>query len=202
VECFPQVCIIVRCRVCLALFLSIVIFFVGTFCVFSNRALAIVVAFVACMWRHGSVQSAASWLSFSPPALSNTVSSWAQYESLAYVSFPLQNLFKSTKLIPVMIMGRFLNGTIYSMTEIVEALVISAGVLVFSMGKGNSASGRETTSVHGLILLCTYVVADSFTSQYQSSIYKQYGKVGNCCCAVAACRCMLFRVLISLFAVR
>ena len=151
---------------------------VGTFCVFSNRALAIVVAAVACLWRHGTVQSAASWLSFSPPALSNTISSWAQYESLAFVSFPLQNLFKSTKLVPVMIMGRLLNGSTYSWTEIVEALVISAGVLVFSMGKGNaSSSTSENTSVHGLLLLCTYVISDSFTSQYQSSIYKKYGKV-------------------------
>ena len=77
-----------------------------------------------------------------------------------------------------MIMGRLLNGSTYSWTEIVEALVISAGVLVFSMGKGNaSSSTSENTSVHGLLLLCTYVISDSFTSQYQSSIYKKYGKV-------------------------
>jgi solute carrier family 35 (adenosine 3'-phospho 5'-phosphosulfate transporter), member B2 len=151
--------------------------------VFSNRAFAIVVASIACLWRHGTVQSAASWLSFSPPALSNTVSSWAQYESLSYVSFPLQNLFKSTKLIPVMIMGRLLNNTSYSITEIMEAVVISIGVLIFSMEKGkqsHNVSGGVSvydSSVHGILLLGVYIVSDSFTSQYQTAIYKQYGKI-------------------------
>lgn len=149
----------------------------STFCVFSNRVLAIIVAAIACWIKHGTVQSAASWLSFSPPALSNTISSWAQYESLSYVSFPLQNLFKSTKLIPVMIMGRLLNGTVYSLVEVAEAICISLGVMIFSMSKGSTANDDKTSSFHGIILLCTYIVSDSFTSQYQTSIYKKYGKI-------------------------
>jgi len=155
----------------------------STFCVFSNRAFAIVVALIACYWRHGSVTSAASWISFTPAALSNTISSWAQYESLAYVSFPLQNLFKSTKLIPVMIMGNLLNNTQYSMTEILEAISISIGVLVFSMTKSSqkaNVSGGVSvydSSAIGIVLLGVYIISDSFTSQYQTAIYKQYGKI-------------------------
>lgn len=150
---------------------------------FSNRAFAIMVAMIACYIRHGTVQSNATWLAFSPPALSNTISSWAQYESLSYVSFPLQNLFKSTKLIPVMIMGRLLNNTVYTITEILEAVIISAGVLIFSMSKGsqthNISGGVSVydSSVHGILLLAVYIISDSFTSQYQTAIYKQYGKI-------------------------
>lgn len=154
----------------------------ATFCVFANRILAIFVALAACMYKHGTIQSIAPLYAFSPPALSNTLSSWAQYKSLNYVSFPLQNLFKSTKLIPVMIMGRLINGTTYSLVEVGEAVCISIGVLIFSTAKAshhNSVNGLNAhdSSITGMMLLCTYVICDSFTSQYQSSVFRKYGKI-------------------------
>ena len=39
-------------------------------------------------------------------AVSNMLSSWCQYEALKWVSFPAQTLFKSFKLMPVMLMGK------------------------------------------------------------------------------------------------
>ena len=41
-------------------------------------------------------------------SFSNIMSSWCQYEALKYVSFPTQVVSKSSKLIPVMIMGKIL----------------------------------------------------------------------------------------------
>lgn len=72
----------------------------ATFCVFSNRFLAIIVAAIMCWSTHGTVQSSAPLLYFTPCALSNTISSWSQYQVLSFVSFSLQTLFKSTKVIP------------------------------------------------------------------------------------------------------
>lgn len=75
----------------------------AAFCVFSNRFLAVIVALVAVRIRHGSFFSnnkAPLW-AFTPCALSNTMSSWSQYASLKYVSFPVQTVFKSSKIIPV-----------------------------------------------------------------------------------------------------
>lgn len=71
----------------------------AAFCVFSNRFLAVIVAMVAVKIRHGAVFSnnVAPLLAFTPCALSNTMSSWSQYASLKYVSFPLQTIFKSSK---------------------------------------------------------------------------------------------------------
>lgn len=82
-----------------------------SFCVFSNRFLAIIIAYVVCLRVHGTVRCTAPAWAFLPCAISNTTSSWAQYSSLQYVSFPLQNIFKSTKVIPVMLMGMLLKGT-------------------------------------------------------------------------------------------
>ena len=71
-------------------------------------------AYVAVKNRHGTVSNgAAPLLSFAPCALSNTFSSWSQYNALKFVSFPVQTIFKSSKIIPVMIMGRLLKGTVY-----------------------------------------------------------------------------------------
>ena len=42
---------------------------------------------------------------YAPASLSNSISSWAQYEALKYVSFPTQVLSKSCKVIPVMLVS-------------------------------------------------------------------------------------------------
>ena len=148
----------------------------ATFCVFSNRFLAIIVAAAVCRIKHGTVISNAPLWYFAPCALSNTVSSWSQYQALSFVSFSLQTLFKATKVIPVMVMGRLLKGTRYSAVEYVEALLITAGVGIFSFsskggGKGGSiSSSSDDHSVTGFALLCVYVLSDSFTSQWQVHI--------------------------------
>mmetsp|Transcript_6096 Transcript_6096/g.9203 ORF Transcript_6096/g.9203 Transcript_6096/m.9203 type:complete len:367 (-) Transcript_6096:259-1359(-) len=149
----------------------------ASFCVFSNRFLAIVVSFVVIKRVHGTIFCAAPYYSFLPCAISNTSSSWAQYASLHYVSFPLQNIFKSTKVIPVMLMGMILRGVTYSLVEYAEALAITAGVLLFSMSKNATQNSDTETSVVGVLLLITYVCSDSFTSQWQSRLYRDYGKI-------------------------
>lgn len=151
----------------------------ATFCVFSNRALAIIVSAVCCYYFHGTVQSAAPLLSFTPCALSNTLSSWGQYQALAFVGFSLQTIFKSMKIIPVMIMGTVLKGTKYAFIEYAEALGITAGVLIFSFSPGNFVASGWLNEVLGFLCLVLYVVADSFTSQWQSRIYRDYGKIDH-----------------------
>lgn len=149
----------------------------AAFCVFSNRFLAVIVAIIAVRIKHGSVfgnNKAPLW-SFTPCALSNTMSSWSQYASLQYVSFPVQTVFKSSKIIPVMMMGKFLKGTIYPFGQYVEALLITFGVAIFSVA--SKSSNRDTnTELIGLVFLLMYICFDSFTSQWQDKIYVQYGK--------------------------
>jgi adenosine 3'-phospho 5'-phosphosulfate transporter B2 len=149
----------------------------ATFCVFSNRFLAIIVAGIICWFVHGTVRSDAPFLAFTPCALSNTISSWGQYQALSYVSFSLQTLFKATKVIPVMLMGKVLKGTDYSITEYIEAAFITIGVAVFSTAKSAKDADEKTTQFYGFILLCLYITSDSFTAQWQSRVYRDYGKI-------------------------
>jgi len=143
----------------------------AAFCVFSNRFLAVIVAICAVRIKHGAVfanNAAPLWV-FTPCALSNTMSSWSQYASLNYVSFPVQTVFKSSKIIPVMMMGKFLKGTSYPVGQYVEAVCITTGVAIFSFAS-KSASNDTTTELVGLMFLLMYISFDSFTSQWQVSL--------------------------------
>jgi adenosine 3'-phospho 5'-phosphosulfate transporter B2 len=149
----------------------------AAFCVFSNRFLAVLVAMIAVKIKHGSIfnNNVAPLWAFTPCALSNTMSSWSQYASLKYVSFPVQTVFKSSKIIPVMIMGKLLKGTTYKYGQYIEALLITIGVAIFSIA--SKSSSRDTnTELIGLIFLLSYISFDSFTAQWQDKIYQQYGK--------------------------
>lgn len=95
--------------------------------------------------------------------------------SLKYVSFPVQTVFKSSKIIPVMIMGKFLKGTAYPLSQYAEALLITVGVAIFSMASKSSSRDADTEII-GLIFLLMYVSFDSFTSQWQDKVYTQYGR--------------------------
>jgi len=149
----------------------------AAFCVFSNRFLAIVVAIVAVKLRHGAVfaNNVAPLYIFTPCALSNTMSSWSQYASLRYVSFPVQTVFKSSKIIPVMIMGKILKGAVYPNSQYCEAFLITVGVAIFSVASQESSS-ENTTEIVGLIFMLMYITFDCFTSQWQSKIYDMYGR--------------------------
>jgi len=153
----------------------------ATFCVFSNRALAICFSALASWKFYGTVYSSAPLIKFTPCALSNTISSWAQYKALNFVTFSLQTLFKSTKVIPVMLMGTLLKDTRYSMVEYFEAIAITIGVAMFSFGQKDADSEQVDPHVQfvGFLLLSTYVLADSFTAQYQNKIYTDYGKLNQ-----------------------
>jgi len=149
----------------------------AAFCVFSNRFLAVLVALTAVRMKHGAffANNIAPLWAFTPCALSNTMSSWSQYASLKYVSFPVQTVFKSSKIIPVMLMGKFLKGAAYPMTQYVEAALITTGVAIFSV-LSKSSDKDTSTEVIGLIFLLMYVCFDSFTSQWQDKVYHQYGR--------------------------
>jgi len=149
----------------------------AAFCVFSNRFLAVIVGAIACRLKHGAffANNTAPFHSFIPCALSNTLSSWSQYASLKFVAFPVQTVFKSSKIIPVMMMGKFLKGTTYTVGKYIEALLITIGVAIFSLSSKTSDRDNSTQAI-GLMFMTMYICCDSFTSQWQSKIYESYGK--------------------------
>eukprot|EP00049_Salpingoeca_infusionum_P009590 m.162276 g.162276 ORF g.162276 m.162276 type:complete len:425 (+) comp14373_c0_seq1:255-1529(+) len=147
------------------------------FLVFINRILAFLVAFAVITFRAQPRHGAPTYR-YSFASMSNVLSSWCQYEALKYVNFPTQVLAKSSKIIPVMIMGKFVDGKTYPVYEYVCAIIMSAGVSLFMFSKadeeGKEFDEAEPTSFAGILLLLGYMVFDSFTSNFQSHLFSTY----------------------------
>jgi adenosine 3'-phospho 5'-phosphosulfate transporter B2 len=72
--------------------------------------------------------------------------------------------------------GLVLNGKSYAITEYVEAALITTGVTMFSIAERNApSSSSNDDSGFGVFLLALYLCCDSFTSQWQSRVFKKFG---------------------------
>ena len=144
------------------------------FLVFVNRILAFTVAVMYITIKRQPRHEAPLY-KYSYSSFSNIMSSWFQYESLKFVSFPTQVLAKSCKVIPVMIMGKFVSNKTYHFFEYATALMISLGVGIFMLTSGDSVTDEGTsTTFSGLIILMGYLLFDAFTSNWQGELFTQY----------------------------
>lgn len=86
-------------------------------------------------------------------------------------------LAKSSKMVPVMLMGRVLSGKRYPWYEYIIAVVISAGVAMFLLSQSSGGGSKEdvSTEFSGILLMLGYLSFDSFTSQWQDLLFKEYG---------------------------
>lgn len=143
------------------------------FLVFANRILALIIAVIYQIVRK-QARHRAPLFKYSYASFSNIMSAWFQYEALKFISFPTQVLAKSCKLIPVMIMGRIVSKNKYEFYEYVVAVTISIGMVFFLSGSYDQGKHSPVTTFTGLFLLVMYMIFDSFTSNWQSDIFKAY----------------------------
>jgi adenosine 3'-phospho 5'-phosphosulfate transporter B2 len=146
------------------------------FLVFANRFLAFFAAWIGMRMTGESLWSSgrgAPLYKFSFSSVSNIMSSVCQYEALKFVSFPTQVLAKSCKMVPVMLMGYVVNGKKYSLKEYLIACAVTAGAAMFKLAETNDAPVKDTEFL-GIVLIVGYMGADSFTSNWQSAVFKQY----------------------------
>lgn len=143
------------------------------FLVFTNRFLAMLCAGVYVLVTRQPRHKAPIY-KYSYSSISNIISSWCQYEALKYISFPTQVLCKASKVIPVMLMGKLVSKKTYPYYEYVTAVMLSVGVSLFLLSAGSSKKTATETTVSGAIILLGYMFFDSFTSNWQSELFKSY----------------------------
>lgn len=144
------------------------------FLVFVNRVLALLVAGAVIMFTKQPVHRAPMY-KYSYCSMSNILSSWCQYEALKFVSFPMQVLAKASKVIPVMIMGKIISRKSYPWYEYATAVLISVGASLFLLASTHHSKNKVTeTTTAGLVILLGYMIFDSFTSNWQSELFKTY----------------------------
>ncbi|XP_016678087.2 UDP-galactose/UDP-glucose transporter 2 isoform X2 [Gossypium hirsutum] len=90
--------------------------------------------------------------------------------SLAFLNYPAQLMFKSTKVLPVMVMGAFIPGLRrkYPAHEYVSAILLVLGLILFTLA---DAQTSPSFSVIGVIMVIGAVVMDSFLGNLQEVIF-------------------------------
>jgi len=146
----------------------------SVFLVFCNRVVA--VAFALCMVaaKGESFLNTAPLWKYLAISFSSVYASSCQYEALRYVSFPVQMLGKSFKMMPVMVWGMAVSGKRYSLEDWTVAIMVTGGVTEFLMTGPISSHGDGGSSTKGLLLLAAFLALDGFTSTFQEKLFKEH----------------------------
>ncbi|KAK6920206.1 UAA transporter [Dillenia turbinata] len=90
--------------------------------------------------------------------------------SLAFLNYPAQLMFKSTKVLPVMIMGGFIPGLRrkYPPHEYVSAALLVVGLILFTLADAHTS---PNFSILGVIMVSGALIMDSFLGNLQEAIF-------------------------------
>lgn len=108
-------------------------------------------------------------------ALSQAVSSPIAYSSLNNVDYLFYLLAKSCKLIPVMLVHLVLYHSRFPAYKYMAAMIITLGVIVFTLGSTRSAgnSSIDGNYLVGLLKLTCSLLLDGFTNSSQDQLFKK-----------------------------
>lgn len=90
--------------------------------------------------------------------------------SLAFLNYPAQIMFKSTKVLPVMMMGAFIPGLRrkYPVHEYISAILLVVGLIFFTLA---DAQTSPNFSVIGVVMISGALIMDSFLGNLQEAIF-------------------------------
>ena len=86
--------------------------------------------------------------------------------SLTYLNYPTRILAKSSKVIPVMIVGMIVQGRYYTRLEYFCAFVLAAGITLFTMG---DAYDSPRFDIRGLVLISIGFFSDAMTANFEEA---------------------------------
>jgi adenosine 3'-phospho 5'-phosphosulfate transporter B2 len=151
------------------------LFKVSVFLVLSNRLVAIFYASTMMSVKgEGFANNAPLW-KYLAISISNVAATWCQYEALKYVSFPVQMLGKSFKMMPVMFWGIVISRKAYGIKDWSIAMGVTWGVTQFLLtGEISAKHAGKESSFYGLLLLAAFLLCDGFTSTFQEKLFKEH----------------------------
>jgi len=146
----------------------------SVFLVMCNRLAAVVFAIAMAMSHRESLGNNAPLWKYLIVSLSNVYASSCQYEALKYVSFPVQMLGKSFKMMPVMVWGMIISSKTYGMRDWMVALAVTLGSTEFLMTGPTSSKVDSGSSFKGFLLLGAFLLLDGLTSTLQEKMFKEH----------------------------
>lgn len=92
------------------------------------------------------------------------------FTALNHMSYPMQALGKSCKMVPVMVMGVFIRRKRYSLREVLCVFLVTAGVAAFSFKPKKAGGGDGPTTPLGAALLLASLTMDGVTGPLQERL--------------------------------
>lgn len=113
------------------------------------------------------------------PGSTDLVATSLQHSAIYKMYFPAQSLMKTLKVLPVMMIGTCLQNRTYSKLDYAEGFLLSCLVAFFVFDfqfkqlAWDPTKHMHHTSLMGVLMMLGYVVVDSFTSNFEDSIYQR-----------------------------
>lgn len=117
-----------------------------------------------------AVPSVSALREYALVALAYLSAMWFSFTALGHMTYPMQALGKSCKMVPVMLLGVVIRGRKYSVREYMCVLLITAGVGMFSYRPEKAAASEAPTSALGVGLLLASLFCDGLTGPLQERL--------------------------------
>jgi len=150
------------------------LFTISAFLVLCNRCANVAYAGSMITVLGESMENKAPIWKYMIISLSNVAATTCQYECLKYVSFPVQMLGKSFKMMPVMLWGIAISGKRPPLRDWLVALCVTLGVTEFCMTGPTSSPNDKANSWYGMVLLLMFLACDGLTSTFQEKLFKEH----------------------------
>lgn len=149
------------------------IFGFSVFLVFLNRVAAVVFSAVMLRLSGEEVLPQAPLWKYLIISLSNVYASSCQYEALKHVTFVVQMLGKSFKMMPVMLWGMAVSGKKYGIRDWGVAACVTLGVTEFLLTGPTTSSHKHHDSFVGYLWLLAFLALDGATSTFEEKLFKE-----------------------------
>lgn len=146
----------------------------SVFLVLCNRLAAVIFAICMALGKQEPLANKAPIWKYLLVSLTNVYASSCQYEALKYVSFAVQMLGKSFKMMPVMIWGIIISQKRYGLRDWAVALAVTLGSTEFLMTGPTSSKVASGNSMKGFALMGAFLVMDGLTSTLQEKLFKEH----------------------------
>mmetsp|Transcript_17442 Transcript_17442/g.17535 ORF Transcript_17442/g.17535 Transcript_17442/m.17535 type:complete len:344 (+) Transcript_17442:200-1231(+) len=128
-----------------------------------------------------------NFFGFARAAITCALGSPIGYAALKYISFPLQILTKSSKPVPLMLIGVLFFKKKYTWYKYLCVFLLCVGCIMFSVGKKMSLDSALDTSLHlpllqqlyGIFLVGINLFLDGYTNNEQDLIFKEQKITGR-----------------------
>uniref|UniRef100_A0A6V7QR38 UDP-galactose/UDP-glucose transporter 3 n=1 Tax=Ananas comosus var. bracteatus TaxID=296719 RepID=A0A6V7QR38_ANACO len=146
---------------------------------FAQNVVCFVWSFIMIKLWSKSSEGRAPLFKYCGVSITNTIGPAMGIEALKYISYPAQVLAKSSKMIPVMLMGTLLYGVKYTIPEYICSFLVAGGVSAFALSKTSSKTIRKLAHPNaplGYGLCFLNLAFDGYTNSTQDLIKSRYPK--------------------------